>query len=163
MENQKRGFTLIELLVVVLIIGILAAVAVPQYQVAVEKSRLTEALVNGQKIVEAQMLRQLSTGEWDGVNKDLLDIELSGGEWDEYGEWYATPNFLYWIGDGDHVGAFRQIAGCSSADADACLYLVDFWADGSRICNDLGSTLGRKICTLLVAQGFKYTPSDDDE
>ena len=52
-KSLSNGFTLIELLVVVLIIGILASIAVPQYRKAVYRAQMTEAVVNTKAIYDA--------------------------------------------------------------------------------------------------------------
>lgn len=74
---MNKGFTLIELLVVVLIIGILSAVALPQYTKAVEKSRATEAITLLGNLANAEEIYKMSTGSYT-TDLSLLDIQLPG-------------------------------------------------------------------------------------
>jgi type II secretory pathway pseudopilin PulG len=80
MKLNKMAFTLIELLVIVLIIGILAAIALPQYTRAVEKSRASEALTNGRAIIQAIRMAELA-GIPD-IEMDNLDISFKWGSTD---------------------------------------------------------------------------------
>jgi len=74
-----KGFTLIELLVVVLIIGILSAVALPQYQQAVEKSRAAEALSLVRSLRQAQEAYYLANGVYTSNINDL-DVSVPGSD-----------------------------------------------------------------------------------
>ena len=75
----KQGFTLIELLVVVLIIGILAAVAVPQYQKAVEKSRISEMMLMVDNIQKSAEIHRIAHGLDGGFNPMTEgDIDYTG-------------------------------------------------------------------------------------
>ena len=71
MKKTKTGFTLIEMLVVVLIIGILAAIAVPQYQKAVAKSKASQLLTAVKSLYDAQKAYYLQNGQYAETLKEL--------------------------------------------------------------------------------------------
>ena len=75
--KKKKGFTLLELLVVVLIIGILAGIALPQYKRAKEKAEAAELLTSVKALHEAQQRYFLVNGTF-AENFDDLDIDFSG-------------------------------------------------------------------------------------
>ena len=98
LNKQKMGFTLIELLVVVLIIGILASVALPQYQKAVLKARVTEikAFLNAaEKGLEIYLMENSSPSEGGIIGELDLDLSAFGtlsGDWlhERSGNWDAV-------------------------------------------------------------------------
>ena len=97
----RSGFTLIELLVVVLIIGILAAVALPQYQKAVRKSRAVQVKTLLRSIHRAQRLCNLERGTTNSTECALLsnldiDIPFSCTESTQYNYTQCTIGPCAW-------------------------------------------------------------------
>ena len=71
---NRFGFTLIELLVVVLIIGILAAVALPQYKKAVIKARRAKAVSMARSLQTSFEAFRLAQGRYPKPGQEFLDL-----------------------------------------------------------------------------------------
>ena len=151
MKNQ--AFTLIELLVVVLIIGILAAIAVPKYQLAVAKSKFSTLKEATTALKNAQERYYLQNGTY--ANRfDLLDITLPG-EWEEseytnenrerrnysWGFCQLTINSCYCSNDDN---AYQMYYTQSSSNNDKILCLI--WKKGNQSNTDVKASIPGKVC-----------------
>ncbi len=142
---MKKGFTLIELLVVVLIIGILSAIALPQYNFAVEKARATEALTVLGSVRQAEELYYMSNGAYTS-DFEALDIQVPESK---YWEWKLFPNkaIAAWRKNVDASKEYRFWFRFAHATEEnvrntvVCGYDDDAAAEyATRMCRALGAT-----------------------
>ena len=149
--NIKRGFTLIELLVVVLIIAILAAVAVPQYNKAVERSRALEGIMLTRAILNAQQHYFLENGNY---TKDLndLNIQIPGQVGTPSGHALSVQSTQYFDCAAASTGTDKSvIAFCKRRDGVG--YYIFGRKDGKLRCSwGSGAPQGEKWCKLLERQ-----------
>lgn len=144
---NKKGFTLIEMLVVVLIIGILAAVALPQYFKAVEKSRATEALsIMGSLAAAMERARLVSSSNTYPESLNSLDIEFADVSGNPVtGDSWSTNNFTIKV-DGTSTDD-GVVTASRNGTAGSGYTLTRYYYTGKVTCSATGDRAG--ICESL--------------
>ena len=97
MKNNKKGFTLIELLVVILIIGVLAGIAIPQYKTSARKAQFSQLQPIVSSILDAQNRYYVANNHTFATEIEALDVGLPGN----YSRYYASnAGYQYTLSDG---------------------------------------------------------------
>ena len=150
--TNNRGFTIIELLVVVLIIGILSAVALPQYTISVEKARLTEGFITAKAITDSmQRYKQMHTDSCP-TEKTGIDADLQGGTWNADGTVFSTKNFTFTIATGCQVNVCRRDGAATTCIVSwtQVIPASDGTSPRTNVNND-GTTDGKKLADFVGA------------
>ena len=154
------GFTLIELLVVVLIIGILAAVALPQYKLAVAKARASTLLGMMNAVKQAQETYYLANGSYaNDINE--LSVSLPGDPYPPF------PNRVVYSPNAWTLDINDSTAGVMGRDARVSGVQIYFFYDrtshgwaGKQLCYAaMSSDMANKICQNLTN---RKTPNSDN-
>ncbi|MBI3332686.1 MAG: prepilin-type N-terminal cleavage/methylation domain-containing protein [Candidatus Omnitrophica bacterium] len=98
---RSSGFTLMELLIVVIIVGILAAVALPQFSKATKRARLSEGTTTVGAYLTAEWAYFQENNKFTAAKTDLLAQEPAGGKFDYALSLTTNPTGAQVVGTGN--------------------------------------------------------------
>ena len=166
-NQAKQGFTLIELLVVVLIIGILAAVALPQYQKAVAKARLSEMQTVVSSLVKEMELYYLANGQYPAADnwadfQGSMHIDLPGCLFETalitcphfIVDMYGSNDFNIIAGDKDFTYGYGQFLEHSETPNKRECFANESSTLAREICKSMGNGNTRHAAGLTYPDGF---------
>ena len=159
--QKSLGFTLIELLVVVLIIGILSAVALPQYTKAVEKSRASQAFTLAKSLHEAQETYKMANGSYTR-NFDDLDIAFTSTGTAENvcglaaSDFRYTKDFTVVLGTAPHTG---EVIVVRKGGENQC-YGIGY-INGQMYCSEVQSPPNKQnFCVKALGGSLAFSTSN---
>ena len=147
---KNHAFTLIELLVVVLIIAVLSAIAYPQYQKTVDRTRFLQAVTRMESIWRAQQRYHLANGVWS-TNFEELDIDVAIPPIQNSSNTIAFPGGVEcWI--------YKSYGGCITRfwGTNTAAYRI-YWNTGTKACfvYPANNERGRTLCKAVTGHEGK--------
>jgi type IV pilus assembly protein PilA len=128
---SKKGFTLIELLIVIIIIGVLATLAVPQYTNYVERARAAEALNMLAAFKTGEAAYKLEEGEYTNTLASLGITNVYGTD----AEATAGGQHWYYVVSNATVDTYTITANRSSKNAGSAAgqTIIMTWSDTTGV------------------------------